>query len=901
MEAITQIQTLVGQGRFAAAWSALEQLPTFKSRALATEVLRLELLERTGKYVEAETLAIRLLKGRGLSGGQQSICEFCLGLVLWDRGRTQEAIERFQRAVAKAQAGNDLWRTCWAQLRLLVSTSGRTADPAVGRLLQEVRRNVVRLGDPVVSAALHVLVGEIEAKRGLLAMACRHTALGKSLLRKTQNIWLEGLAENSLAAISIMRFDLDSGVRHAKRALALATESGAAALSRAAVANLGNLEYLRGDFGAARKLLRQAYNLLPSCGEHSNGSLDGLARTYLAEGQLDDVDALLTKIEESLSDPADLHLYENRHALLTRIEFLMRTGRWLDALPLSERLIEVVRGIGDRGLEAAAYAKRAEVGAIVSDDRETAVHFINELAGLLGSNPSPNQFVEYELAIGGVLCASGRPEESLHHSQRALRVYRTLGCNTGQLGSSTALTFLRQNSSSTESHSRVAHVFQELACLLMHSGRPELVASSLLVILQNSGAIAAARAVSRGADNSEEVLGEWGTITAPATIRTFALGTSRERAVELCVQPLPDIEAQATVNSIGFIIIATQEIERARLEREERLTLWPVDELPAEDDDSVVAGRMREVMLYARKIAPSTATVLITGESGTGKEVLARAVHRYSLRSKKPFVPFNCTAVPRELIESHLFGFKRGAFTGADRDNPGLIRAAKDGTLFLDEIGELSLDLQPKLLRFIESGEINPLGEASPFSVNVRIVAATNANLKKLVEDGRFREDLYYRLSVVPIELPPLRERREEIAPLAQHFALKWSHEMGKGCIRVAEDLLAHLAVYSWPGNIRQLSNEINRMVAMAEPDARLTLDHLPRALRMETEQLKRREHGLEVAVPLDDSLDNALSVVEREMIKVALRQNNGRVEAAAKALGISRKGLYLKRQRLGL
>jgi transcriptional regulator with PAS, ATPase and Fis domain len=310
---------------------------------------------------------------------------------------------------------------------------------------------------------------------------------------------------------------------------------------------------------------------------------------------------------------------------------------------------------------------------------------------------------------------------------------------------------------------------------------------------------------------------------------------------------------------------------------------------------------MREVMLYARKIAPSTATVLITGESGTGKEVLARAIHRYSLRSKKPFVPFNCTAVPRELIESHLFGFKRGAFTGADRDNPGLIRAAKDGTLFLDEIGELSLELQPKLLRFIESGEINPLGEASPFSVNVRIVAATNANLKKLVEDGRFREDLYYRLSVVPIELPPLRERREEIAPLAQHFALKWSHEMGKGCIRVAEDLLAHLAVYSWPGNIRQLSNEINRMVAMAEPDARLTLDHLPRALRMETEQLKRREHGLEVAVALEDSLDNALSVVEREMIKVALRQNNGRVEAAAKALGISRKGLYLKRQRLGL
>jgi transcriptional regulator with PAS, ATPase and Fis domain len=309
---------------------------------------------------------------------------------------------------------------------------------------------------------------------------------------------------------------------------------------------------------------------------------------------------------------------------------------------------------------------------------------------------------------------------------------------------------------------------------------------------------------------------------------------------------------------------------------------------------------MREVMLNARKIAPTPVTVLITGESGTGKEVLARAIHRYSANSKKPFVPFNCTAVPRELLESHLFGYRRGAFTGADRDNPGLIRAAKDGTLFLDEIGELGLDLQPKLLRFLESHEISPLGETSPITVNVRIVAATNANLTRLVEQGRFREDLYYRLAIFPLELPPLRERREEIVPLAQYFALKWSHEMGKGCIRVETDLLAHLELYPWPGNIRQLSNEINRMVAMAEPDMPLTLAHLPKAMRDQTEQLKRRENGLEMNVPLTNTLPEALAVLEREMIKVALRLH-GKVEAAAKALGISRKGLYLKRQRLGL
>ena len=160
---------------------------------------------------------------------------------------------------------------------------------------------------------------------------------------------------------------------------------------------------------------------------------------------------------------------------------------------------------------------------------------------------------------------------------------------------------------------------------------------------------------------------------------------------------------------------------------------------------------------------------------------------------------------------------------------------------------------------------------------------------------------LYYRLNVIPIALPPLRERREEIAPLAQHFALKWSHELGKGCIRVADDLMEHLVLYPWPGNIRQLSNEIHRMVAISETSTPLTLDHLPRALRVETEMLKRKANGLEMAVSLTDRLDRAVSTVEREMIKVALRTSNGKVDPAAKSLGISRKGLYLKRQRFGL
>jgi transcriptional regulator with PAS, ATPase and Fis domain len=343
------------------------------------------------------------------------------------------------------------------------------------------------------------------------------------------------------------------------------------------------------------------------------------------------------------------------------------------------------------------------------------------------------------------------------------------------------------------------------------------------------------------------------------------------------------------------------DLEKARAEREDRLTLWPIEDAPQDAQQTVVLGRLSELMSDARRVAATSVNVLITGESGTGKEILARAIHRYSARADRPFLPFNCAAVPREMLESQLFGHRRGAFTGADRDNPGVIRAAAHGTLLLDEIGELSLELQPKLLRFLESGEISPLGDPNPTTVDVRIVAATNANLEQLVQQGRFREDLFYRLNVVPLVIPPLRERRDEIPALVHHFVARAAQEFRKTRIRVAEETMEHLIVYAWPGNVRQLNNEVRRMVALAESDGTLKPSALSKDILRAT-PLQARGHGSpEFAVPLTDKLQAALSRVEREMIKAALKTSDGRVDAAARALGISRKGLYLKRQRLGL
>jgi transcriptional regulator with PAS, ATPase and Fis domain len=364
----------------------------------------------------------------------------------------------------------------------------------------------------------------------------------------------------------------------------------------------------------------------------------------------------------------------------------------------------------------------------------------------------------------------------------------------------------------------------------------------------------------------------------------------------------PDIESIATLNAITLLLNAIHDLERARTERDERATLWPIEELPVENGAAVITGHMRELMDLARRIGPTNVPVLIIGESGTGKEILARAIHAFSTRPSKPLVPFNCAAIPREMLESQLFGHRRGAFTGADRDQPGVVRSARDGTLFLDEIGEMSLELQPKILRFLESGEIWPLGEPSPLNVNVRLIAATNANLDTLVDEGRFREDLFYRLNVFRLTIKPLRERRDEIPSLVNAFVASAAIEFHKGHMRIAEETMEHLLLCRWPGNVRQLLNEIRRMVALAEPNSTLAPTDISGDIRATLPAFPAPNgDARQIAVPLRNKLMPTLARIESEMIKLALRDTGGKVDAAAKALGISRKGLYLKRQRLGL
>ena len=294
---------------------------------------------------------------------------------------------------------------------------------------------------------------------------------------------------------------------------------------------------------------------------------------------------------------------------------------------------------------------------------------------------------------------------------------------------------------------------------------------------------------------------------------------------------------------------------------------------------------MQEVFGVIRKVATTNAPVLILGESGTGKEMVAQAIHRRSGRSAGPFIPINCGAIPEALLESELFGHEKGAFTGAHAQRMGRIEMAHAGTLFLDEIGELPLALQVKLLRFLQEQTLERVGGRREIQVDTRVIAATNADLTRALREGTYREDLYYRLAVVVVKLPPLRERANDILLLAQSFLQKYAAEMKRSALRFGPEALRALEQHAWPGNVRELENRVKRAVIMAEGNQVSSAD-------------------LELASPggpASRTLKEAREALERDMIQQALRRNRGKISPAAAELGISRPTFYELMIKLGV
>ena len=342
----------------------------------------------------------------------------------------------------------------------------------------------------------------------------------------------------------------------------------------------------------------------------------------------------------------------------------------------------------------------------------------------------------------------------------------------------------------------------------------------------------------------------------------------------------------------GLLVALRSALELARARAENRR----LHEALGHSDPLVGVSRaLEEVRALIARVGPTEARVLITGESGTGKELVASAIHRTSARAARPFVCVNSAAIPKDLVESEMFGHERGAFTGATERRVGRFELADLGTLFLDEVGDLSLEAQAKLLRVLETGVIERLGAEKPITVNVRVIAATNKDLQRATQLGQFREDLLFRLDVLPIHIPPLRQRPEDVAPLVHHFAARQEARLGRP-VRIDAGAVQLLGAYSWPGNVRELANVVERVAILATND-RITADDVARVLPPGAVDAA----AAEPAEWSDVELSHALDRYERTLIARALSAAQGNVADAARKLSTDRANLYRRMRRLGL
>ncbi len=412
------------------------------------------------------------------------------------------------------------------------------------------------------------------------------------------------------------------------------------------------------------------------------------------------------------------------------------------------------------------------------------------------------------------------------------------------------------------------------AALKAIAGQPPEVVF-LDVLLPGSDGIQVLREIRRAAPETDVVM-----ISGHATL-SMAVEATRAGAYDFLEKPLQKEKILLTLKHL-------------RERRSLKSRFADLQEAVAEEYRLVgESPALQKVLRIIEKVAPTDSKVLITGESGVGKELVAYAIHRHSPRAEEPFVKMNCAAIPEELIESELFGSEKGAFTGATERREGKFMQAHGGTLFLDEVGDMSLRVQTKVLRVLQDGEFQRVGGRETLKADVRIIAATNKDLGKLVQEGAFREDLYFRLNVVPIWVPPLRERPEDIAPLTRHFIQRFCRRNNRRVPEVEPEVYRVLEQYHWPGNVRELQNLVERLIILSENE-RITLTDLPH-------DLFSPDKAAESARPGRMTLAEVREAAEREYILKCLNATGGNVAAAARLLGIERTNLHKRMKALGI
>jgi DNA-binding NtrC family response regulator/tetratricopeptide (TPR) repeat protein len=736
---------------------------------------------------------------------------------------------------------------------------------------------------------------------------------------------------NNLGINLVLIGQWDRAQEALERAFALATEvDELGAKVPMILDSLGELHMLRGDLDQAKDYLSRAVAMATENGNkwYAGQALRTLARCYIA---IADPAKALEKTRESL---AIAEAIGDRQAIcesrLIAAEAYLQT-RQLDECSQELQFVseQTSDSATDLGFTGEAHRLNGMLNMTRNDPAAAAQHFGSSVSifDMLGDRyRAARAHLELGRAYAKIL-----PERAGEHLSRALNTFRELGA---RIDLARAEEELRDLARSTPERNQEQSALTQLLTLRLAEAvaSRELLLRELAAVMRQETGAQRVLITEKGERNEPRVVVAIGCTTVESVKIAVDLNAIHEEAareryckknnVELIwlkssnappamvyLAPrsrstLPKgvaLEPLLRVVELGMDVCALRAGAQKGGSNEHADELAGTSLMPGFIHSSPA---MTQLVEEVHKIRSSDVTVLVTGESGTGKELVARAIHAISSRRAKVFVPFNCTAVPKELSEGYLFGYRRGAFTGAISDSQGVIRTAAGGTLFLDEIGDLPLDVQPKLLRFLQEGEIQPLGEQRPSKVDVRIIAATNTDLEDMVAQGRFREDLYYRLNVIRLRVPPLRERRSEIPTIVNYYVNHYSAKFGRKDIHITPQAVDLLMVSDWPGNVRQLCNEIQRTVARAEDGTIITPEQLSPELKR-TSSPTTPSATASIATLSSSSLPStggtladALAEVERRMISDALRRHGGNISRAARELGLTRRGLYLKLER---
>jgi transcriptional regulator with GAF, ATPase, and Fis domain/uncharacterized protein HemY len=718
-----------------------------------------------------------------------------------------------------------------------------------------------------------------------------------------------------------------------ERALELATEADECAEKVPMILDsLGELLMLRGELDDAKDYLQRAVALATDYGNkwYACQAFRTLARCYLA---MENHAKAMAKAQEASALAEAIGDRQGvAESRLILAEAHLRNG---EPEKCSEELTklgaETNESATDMGFTGEAQRLSGMLAMLKSDFSSAAQHFGSSVSifDMLGDRYRAAR-AHSEL---GRAYALSQPSRAIEHLSRAVNAFRELGAKLDQKRAEAALANLDR--STPERNDEQSALTQLLTLRLAEAVTSrELLLRELAAIMRQETSAKCVIVTEPGDHNEQRVVIAQGCTPAESaklanemdqnaddeSQTAFAkkndavllqLRPSHAQPATLYLSPrssakLPgglSLDPLMRVAELGMDVCALRSGSQKGSRVQQPTELTGASLMPGFIHSSPAMTKLVEEV---HKIRSSDVTVLVTGESGTGKELVARAIHALSSRRSKVFVPFNCTAVPKELSEGYLFGYRRGAFTGAVTDSAGVIRTAGGGTLFLDEIGDLPLDVQPKLLRFLQEGEIQPLGEQRPIKVDVRIIAATNTDLEEMVAQGKFREDLYYRLNVIRLRVPPLRERRSEIPTIVNYYINHYSARFGRKNIQMTPQAVDLLMVSDWPGNVRQLCNEVQRVVARAEDSTVITPDQLSPELKRTSSPTTPSASvsslsSVSGAASQSLTLADALEEVERRMISDALRKHGGNISRAARELGLTRRGLYLKLERYQL